>query len=435
MAGRAATPGPVTPEPMAASTRTQLWLLAGGGTLVFLLLAWLLVPWNPVPGGMPEPADPTQVLTRAQIQRGEDYAHWARLLSWSSLAVSLVVSCVLGFTRLGGRLLGSRSRPWPVTVVGLTAVVMLIGELVTLPFALVLRHRRVAYGLTEQGLGAWFVDEAKGLGLGIVFTAIGLLVLFGCVRRWRTWWPVIVSGLFVALVMAGSFLYPVVVEPVFNDFTPMQEGELRSQILDLADEEGVTVDDVLVADASRRTTTLNAYVSGFGGTRRVVVYDNLVDDQPPDQVLSVVAHELAHAKHDDVLLGTGLGAFGSLVGVGLLGLLMSRGWVRRRAGVEGLRDPRAVALVLALLALATVATNPIENTISRQIEMRADVDALGVTPASAMVDLQRELCVRAVCDATPPAWSQFWFGSHPTMLQRVAVAQQLEEKSAEQSER
>ena len=85
---------------------------------------------------------------------------------------------------------------------------------------------------------------------------------------------------------------------------------------------------MLVADASRRTTTLNAYVSGFGGTRRVVVYDNLVDDQPEDQVLSVVAHEIAHAKHDDVLVGTLLGAFGVVTGVGLLaGLVGTRGYV------------------------------------------------------------------------------------------------------------
>ncbi|WP_240938106.1 M48 family metallopeptidase [Nocardioides sp. JQ2195] len=411
--------------PMNATTRCQLWLMVGGGALVFAVIAWLVVPWHPVPGGTPEPASASEIFTPAQIRRGDAYAHWTRLLSWASLAVSLVVACLFGFTTWGSRLLGTKSRPWPITVIGLTAVLLLVRELVTLPFGLVLRQRRVAYGLTDQGLGAWFVDQAKGLGLGIVFTSIGLLVLLACVRRWRTWWPVVVSGVFVALVMAGSFLYPVVVEPVFNNFESMPQGTLRTEILALADEEGVAVDDVLVADASRRTTTLNAYVSGFGGTRRVVVYDNLVNDQPDDRVLSVVAHELAHAKHDDVLTGTGLGAFGSVVGIGLLGLVMARPGLRRRAGVDGLSDPRAVAVVLALLALATVVTSPVENTISRQIETRADVDALAVTPASAMVELQRELCVRSVCDPEGPAWSQFWFGSHPTVLERVAIAEQL----------
>ncbi|WP_235530028.1 M48 family metallopeptidase [Nocardioides sp. Root151] len=409
-------------------TRRQLWVLTLGGALLFVLVAAVLVPWQPVPGGAPDPVPATDVLTRAQLERGEEFARLSRILSWSSLAVSLVVSCVLGFTRLGTRLLGRRSWPWPVTVVGLTAAVLVIGRLATLPFAVALRDHRVDYGLTTQGLGGWALDQVKGLGLAIVFTSIALLVLFGCVRRWRTWWPAVVAGIYVVLLLGGSFLYPVVVEPVFNDFSSMPDGPMRQEILALADQEGVAVDDVLVADASRRTTTLNAYVSGFGGTRRVVVYDNLVDHQPDEQVLSVVAHELAHAKHDDVLVGTALGAFGALVGVGLLGLIMGRPGLRRRAGVEGLADPRAVATVLALLALATFFVSPVENTISRRIEMRADVDALAVTPASAMVDLQRELCLGAVCDPTPPAWSQFWFGSHPTALERVAVARKIGEK-------
>ena len=95
-----------------------------------------------------------------------------------------------------------------------------------------------------------------------------------------------VAGTVLAgLVMAASFVYPVLVEPLFNHFESLQEGALRTSILRIADEEGVRVDDVLVTDASRRTTTLNAYVSGYGDTRRVVVYDNLVNDLPEDQTL------------------------------------------------------------------------------------------------------------------------------------------------------
>src|SRR5206468_3731899 len=120
--------------------------------------------------------------------------------------------------------------------------------------------------------------------------------------------------------------------PLFNHFTPLPDGELRTQVLALAEQEHVRVDDVLVADASQRTTTLNAYVSGFGSSRRVVVYDNLLDDLDRREVLSVVAHELGHARHDDVLTGSVLGAAGALVGVGLLALLAGSG--------GGVGDPR-----------------------------------------------------------------------------------------------
>ncbi len=146
------------------------------------------------------------------------------------------------------------------------------------------------------------------------------------------------------------------------------------------------VDDVLVADASRRTTTLNAYVSGFGSSRRVVVYDNLVDDVDDREILSVVAHELGHARHDDVLTGSLLGAAGALFGVGLLGLLIG--------GQGRMGDPRQVPRVLALVAVATLLASPVQNGISRRIETRADVDSLRAThDPEAFVEVQKQLAL------------------------------------------
>jgi len=405
------------------SSRTGAWWLVGVGGLAFVLLAAFLVPWEPVPGGAPDPVSARSVFSQAEIRRAEDYAHAARLLSWSSLAVSLLVACVLGFTARGARLLGSRRLPWALSVVALTAAVLAIGRVATLPFALLLRHQRLEHGLTHQAVGPWVVDQLKSLGVGVVVTSLALLVLIGCARRWRTWWPAVAAGLSAALVVIGSFLYPLLVEPVFNNFEPMAQGSLRNQIFELADAEGVRIDDVLVADASRRTTTLNAYVSGFGDTRRVVVYDNLVETLPEDQALSVVAHELAHAHHDDVLVGTALGAAGAVFAVGLAALIVGSRGVRRRAGVAGMADPRVVALVLALTALGSLASAPVENAISRRIETRADVDALHATnDPQAFVEMQRRLALRSLADPTPPPLGHFWFGSHPTVLERLALS-------------
>jgi len=336
--------------------------------------------------------------------------------------VSLLVSCALGFTARGARLLGNRRLPWALTGVGMVAAVLSIGRLATLPFALMGRHQRLENGLTNQTLGPWVVDQLKSLGVGIVVTSLALLVLVGCARRWRTWWPAIAAGLSAALVFLGSFVYPLLVEPVFNHFEPMPDGSLREEIFALADAEGVEIDDVLVADASRRTTTLNAYVSGFGGTRRVVVYDNLVETLPEDQALSVVAHELAHARHGDVIVGTALGAAGAVFGVGLAALIVGSRGARRRAGAAGMADPRVVALVLALTALGSLASLPVQNGTSRRIETRADVDALRATDdPQAFREMQRRLAIRSISDPTPPPLSQFWFGSHPTVLERVAL--------------
>ncbi|KAA1428945.1 M48 family metallopeptidase [Nocardioides antri] len=390
------------------------------GAAAFVLIATWLVPWEPVPGGMPDAVAPDSVFKRGQIQRAEDFARWARVWGWSALAVSLAVACWLGFTDRGRRLVDRLPGPWWVQVILTVAALSLIGRIATLPFSIANRLLELDVGLTTSSWPAWALDVVKGELVSIVSTSIAVLVLVGIARRWPRSWTAIAGGVLAVFVVLASFVYPVLVEPLFNTFTPLENGSLRAQILELAEEEGVEVEDVLVADASRRTTTLNAYVSGFGGTRRVVLYDNLVEGVSEDQALSVVAHELAHARHDDVLIGTSLGAAGALVGVGLLGLAF--GAAERRGG-RRVGDPRSVPMVLALAALATVLVLPVQNGISRRIEARADVDALAATEdSSAFAALQRRLAVRSLADPTPPEWSHWWFGSHPTVLQRIALA-------------
>lgn len=397
---------------------TALWT-AGVGAAVFVVVAVWLVPWDPVPGGDLHPLDPRAVFTDAQIDRAEGFARQSRAWSWTSLAVSLAVACWLAFSRRGRALFARLPGPWWAQVPLAVALVEVLLRVVTLPFAVLLRRQRLDEGLTNQTWGAFAVDLAKSELVGIVVTSLALVAVIACARRWRRAWPAVAASVLGALVLAGSFVYPLVVEPIFNDFEPLPDGPLRTQIMALADQEGVQVDDVLVADASRRTTTLNAYVSGFGGTRRVVVYDNLVDDLPQDQALSVVAHELAHARHGDVVTGSVLGAAGAVTGVGLLALALVA--LERRGRLT--RDATAVPVILALLALASLATSPVGSTISRQIEIRADVDALRATDdPTTFKEMQTQLALRSLADPTPPAWSHFWFGSHPTGLTRMALA-------------
>lgn len=408
---------------MRVSARGVALAVVAVGAVALVLLAALLVPWHPVPGGTPAPATPGSVFTGEQVARAEDFSRWARVWSWSSLAVSLAVACVLGFSRWGRSLVGRLRGWWWVRVVLAVAVLALVGRVLTLPFAVLLRRRVLDSGLSRQSWSGFAVDLAMSEAVMIVVTSVVLLVLVGCARRWPRAWPAVAGALLGALVMLGSFVYPVVVEPLFNSFTPLPEGALRTEIFALADREHVPIDDVLVADASRRTTTLNAYVSGYGGTRRVVLYDNLVHDVPRSEALSVVAHELAHARHDDVLTGSVLGAAGAVLGVGLLALVV--GALGERRGTA-MRDPAVVPLVLALVAVGSLLAQPVQNLVSRQIETRADVDALVAThDPDAFVAVQRQLALRALADPTPPALSQLWFGSHPTSLTRIAIARQL----------
>lgn len=308
-----------------------------------------------------------------------------------------------------------------------TLALLLAGALITLPFDLVGRHRALEFGLTDQSLAGWLRDQGLSLLVSWVFAGVTVLLVIGTARRSPRRWPLWTGVAGALLTVAGSWVYPVAVEPLFNHFTPLGQGELRTRILDLAQKEHVPVSDVLVADASRRTTTLNAYVSGFGSTRRVVLYDNLVNDISQRETLVVVAHELGHARNNDVLHGTLLGAAGVVLGSGLLGLVLGRRRVLVLAGVETPAQPEVVALLLALVAVGSLLSSPVQNTISRAIEARADRAALSATGDYAGFQrMQVDLAARSLSADDPPAWSQFWFGSHPTATQRIGIARALQ---------
>jgi STE24 endopeptidase len=203
----------------------------------------------------------------------------------------------------------------------------------------------------------------------------------------------------------------------------MPAGALRSELIALADRDGVPVRDVLVADASRRTRTVNAYVSGFGPTRRIVVYDTMLAEATPAEVISVVAHELGHAKDNDVLNGTLIGALGTAAGVIVLFLLGSWTGLLRLAGVTSIGEPRAIGLLLAVATVAGLAGGPAQAFVSRRIEARADAHALALTgDPGTFEDMQRRLGAVNLSDPDPPTWEYVMTASHPSTVERMAAA-------------
>ncbi|WP_019630884.1 M48 family metallopeptidase [Actinomadura atramentaria] len=416
--------------------RPRLWA-AGCAAVLFAAVAGVLAattPWNPLPGAVPGGRvrpDSALDFSSAELARARAFDAAINPPAYASLLLGLAVVLVLGLTPLGARLLRwatARVRRWPLRVALAVVVLTTLLRLVSLPFGIWSHGTLRDYGLSTQALPAWLADQAKSLAVTWVVWTVGMVLLFALLRRFpRYWWTGAALGAF-ALVVAGSFAYPVVVEPMFNDFRPLPAGTLRTDLMSMAARDGVPVKDVLVADASRRTTALNAYVSGFGSTRRIVVYDTLLSSPPP-QIRSVVAHELGHAKRGDVLYGTLVGALAVAGGVCLLGLLLSSPRLRRRAGLDpgdggrGTADPRAVALVLALVVVAMHVAAPLENLVSRRIEARADAHALDLTgDPGTFAEMQHELAVRNIDDPGPNALERLLWMTHPSGAERIAMA-------------
>lgn len=390
---------------------------------VLAVLAVVLVPWQRPPAPRADQLDALSELPADRVEQGRAFRAEMRLAGYPGMVLGLVVALVLGLTPLGARLVALVPGPWVVRVVGGGLLVLFLADLLTLPLAAWRHTIAVRYGLSTQDWAGWSVDLLKGYAVGAVLGSVALLGFFGLTRLFTTWWWAWGAVGAAALVVLLSFVFPVLVEPVFNRFTPMPESPLRTELIEMARRDGVPVRDVLVADASRRTTALNAYVSGIGPTRRIVVYDTLLADAPPAEVVSVVAHELGHAKDRDVLTGTALGALGAAALV--IGLYLLGGWtgLLRRAGVESLTDPRAIGLLLAVAAVVGLVSTPVQAYVSRLIEARADAHALALTGDPATFEqMQKRLTLVNLADPDPPAWEQTLFGSHPTTVERIAAA-------------
>jgi STE24 endopeptidase len=376
--------------------------------------------------GMIEPAavDVQGYFTAFQLDRAEDFRSVQRLLGVGGLIVGTGTVALLAwrppravFDRLGRRpILGGAAAG---------AGISLLLVLVEFPLSAWRHERAVDVGLNTQTWIDWLGDVAKSAGIDAAFAAAGGAVALVLVRRFRRNWWAPAAAVIAAFGVITIWLFPVVIDPIFNDFEPLPPGATRSDVLELAERAGVDVGEVYRVDASRRTTAVNAYVGGLGHSKRVVLYDNLIAGFPRDEVRMVVAHELGHQKHNDLIRGLVWLALVAPAGTYL---------VQRLAEVfarqEGLGDPsiKPGPVVLPAIALAiglvTFAMGAASNVLSRQVEGRADAYALTLTrDPAAFVQLERRLAIRNVSDPDPPGLLHLLFGTHPTTVERIGIGE------------
>ncbi|MEU4678002.1 M48 family metallopeptidase [Micromonospora sp. NPDC023737] len=409
------------------SPRGWAVLALAGLALALVVVTALLIPWNRPPAPRADQLAALRALPADQVVHGREFRAALRPGGYASLVVGLLIALALGLTPLGSRLIELAGRPfgghWIAQAVLGGLAVVLIADLVTLPFSAWRQAVLTRYGLSTNGWGGWVVDLLKSYAVSAVVGAVALLGFYAVIRLAPRWWWAFGAAGAAGLVVLLSFVLPVLVEPVFNRFTPMEQGPLRTELMAMAARDGVPVRDVLVADASRRTRAVNAYVSGIGPTRRVVVYDTLLREAPPKEVTAVVAHELGHARDRDVTVGTLTGALGAAAAVVALYLIGSWAPLLRLAGVDSVAQPRAFPLLVALVTVVGLVATPIQALISRRVEARADAHALALTgDAAAFESMQRRLATVNLADPDPPRWEYLYSATHPSTVERMAAA-------------
>ena len=360
----------------------------------------------------PVPVSARSYFSAAEIERARDYRRPQLALYGARLAIEGGVLLLL--VRRPPRWLRGGRRPL-ARAAGAGAALALVLAVAPLPVAAVARQRSIDVGLTTQSWGGWAGDQVKGLGIEVPLAAAGGLLAVGLMRRFpRHWWA---PGAAVVVALGAVFTYaaPVVLAPVFNRFEPLPPGQTRTDVLELARRADVEVGQVYRVDASRRTTAANAYVAGLGATKRVVLYDTLLERFSRDEVRLVVAHELAHVRHRDVpygLLWLALVAPAALIAVQRL--------------TERLAPERGTAAALPALALSvgvvSLGLTTISNQLSRAVEARADSYALRLTDApEPFIGFERRIALQNVSDPDPPGWITALLATHPPTVERIGL--------------
>lgn len=396
---------------------------------------------------LPPVADVNQLsyFTQAFIDRAQSYRG---LQSWLGLAASLSLVLVPlavalwwphaarsraenegRFARWTDRRSGvlfGRGGVLTYAVVG--SGVALLALLVALPFQFAGFLRAREYGLSVESIPGWLWSWLLGVLLSMLAIAVLAVIAGLLIRKIARFWWLAFGVILIGLAILFQALAPVVIEPMFADFTNAPAGALRSDVEALAKKSGVKAGEVYTVDAANRTTGANAYVTGLGSTKRVVIYDTLLSDFTPAERRQVVAHEFGHAHYRDLLVGLMWFAFVALVSMFAIDLL-ARSLAERR-GVE-FASPAGIAMVLAAAMLAIAVSQPAANAWSRAIEARSDAFALRVTQKPAdSIALTRRLTVQNISRPQPEAVRQFLFGTHPTPMDRIGMAATVQRNEA-----
>ena len=367
------------------------------------------------------PSNPADWFSAEEIAKAKQYVKPLGRLNFAERATALAADVILVFTHAAPRLMDALDiRRWPLRLLGTVVLLQIVGTVAAAGFG---AYRELVYdkrwGFSTQTVRGFLADAAKNTLLGIVLFAALLLPLWAIVRSTGLWW---VYGWLVmaAFVIGLGLLAPVLIMPIFNKFTPLDDDDLRADLLGVARAADADVTEIEVSDASRRTRKDNAFVTGLGKTRKLVLYDNLLN-RPREQVRSVAAHEIGHWKLGHIRRIIPIAAGLLLANFAALKVVLEWDTALEWAGVESRRDPAVLPLFMVVFAVVGALTGLVSAWVTRAGEREADLFALEVTrdPAASSAML-RALHTDNLSDLAPSRWKMLT-ASHPPAAERLAL--------------
>lgn len=388
---------------------TAVWALLAAAALLYLgvVLAGTLM--GPPAGAGPEPGFGEPFLRRAAAYQKAGLTVFLLQHVLTLLFLAAVLLLALRHFRVA-------PQPSFAAASGYILFFLVLQQLLHLPLdffrGFILEHR---FALSAQTAASWFSDYGKSVLIGLLISAVALAGSYFLITRHPLHWWFPAGTIFSLFLLLSAYLYPVLIEPLFYHFTPLEDESLLEGITALAGRAGIAVDRVLVADAGRRTSKANAYFSGMGRTKRIVVYDTLLDNFTSEEVLAVIAHEMGHWRHRHLWREIMISSAFSFSALYALYLLL------QRAGLHA--DFRALPAALLFFALLSLAAAPVQCAYSRSLERQADRTAFSLIGDPApFVSLYRKLALSNLSVVQPHPLLEAALYTHPPLLERIDAA-------------
>jgi STE24 endopeptidase len=361
----------------------------------------------------------------AAVQRSNHYFEGGYWISIIGPVISIVISMlmtILGIAKNVRSWLEKTVKIYFFVALGMALVYNLISAVLTFPFDYYVGFvREHAYGLATQDFSHWLTQYLQGAGLGLVIGTIAIAVLYLIIAVAKnTWW---IWGTIVSIAFAAvaGMLFPVYIAPIFNHYTAMPDSPLKTSVLQMAQANGVPADNVYVFDVSQQSNRVTANVSGFAGTTRISMADNLIRRETPGGVRAVLGHEIGHYVLDHTISLLVMSTLLIVVTFALANLLFRRLSANERWGVRGISDPAGMPLLFAVISFLQLVAMPISNNITRFHEHQADM--FGLNAAREPDGFAESALLLSEYRKMEPSPLEYWaFYDHPSGYDRIHMA-------------
>lgn len=405
------------------------------GVYVFCMYSYIMSNSSVIPQALQgTAADPMMFMSGRELYLSEEYSRIRNFLFFIATPLEWLLYffiLVMGVSRYFEKVATAQSQWRFVQNAGYLFFLSGFLYIILLPFNYYRYSLSKSYGISTQTLSSWLRDGLVDFAVSFVTMFIIITVLYWLIRKSAKRWWLYAWLLTIPMTLFATFIQPVVIAPLYNDFYPLQDKELEAKILAFAGQAHIPATHVYEVNMAEKTNAINAYVTGIGSNARIVLWDTTLSRLSEDEVLFIMAHEMGHYVEKHVYGGIASYLALALVGFWLTAKGMS--WLIARYGrllhIDKVSDIRSFPLFLLILSMLLFLSSPLSNYVSRYQEIRADDYAIALTKdKQAAVSAFQKLTIAGLSEVNPPTLVKWFRYTHPTMLERIQKVDEEESK-------